>query len=122
MATTRTTFISFLRNEKLYGSKKEAKEGLKNAAIKNCTGGSMILARYFDNTDNDIKTLLGIIYSKGSIKSISIFESDDILLDNDNIYDDINQDNLYYGNIYRKYLYNLSKMALFLASLFIIIG
>lgn len=45
----------------------------------------MILARYFDNTDNDIKTLLGIIYSKGGIKSISIFESDDILLDDDSI-------------------------------------
>ena len=58
--TNKVTQMTFLRNGTLYKSKKGAKDGLKEAVKKNCQDGSMILARYFDKIDNEVKSLIGI--------------------------------------------------------------
>lgn len=110
MALNRIPQLAFLRNKEIYKSKKEAKEGLKNAAKAHSQDGSLILARYTDDTDDEIKTLVGVVYSNDDLKSISIFECDEIIVDgkNDNGSDEINDSP--YGKKYKDYLKELSKL------------
>ena len=110
MALNRIPQMSFLRNREIYNSKKEAKEGLKDAAKIHSQDGSMILARYRDNEDNDIKTLVGVVYSNDDFKTITVFESDEIIIDdpNYNKIDEINDSP--YGKKYKNYLKELSKV------------
>ena len=83
MTLNRITQMAFLRNKEIYNSKKEAKEGLKNAAKA---------------------------HSNNDLKSISIFECDEIIVDgkNDNDSDEINDSP--YGKNYKNYLKELSKV------------
>ena len=86
MALNRIPQMAFLRNKEIYNSKKEAKEGLKNAAKAHSQDGSLILARYTDDIDDEI-----IVDGK-----------------NDNGSDEINDSP--YGKNYKNYLKELSKV------------
>lgn len=88
------TTISFLRNETLFSSRKEAIDGLKRAADSHPQDGMPILARYLDN--GKINTLFGILYCKNDAKFISIFGSNEtISWDKENA--------LFYEDIYKSY-------------------
>ena len=103
------TQMAFLRNGTLYNSKKEAKDGLKEAIKKNCQDGSMILARYFDKTDNEVKSLIGIVYSNCGPTTITIFKSDEVVIDDLKSENTNKTSGLYYGEMYENYLHEHSK-------------
>ena len=103
--------LAFLRNKNLFKSKKEAKEGLTRAAKKYTQDGSLILARYADDVEDEIKTLVGVVYSNNGLRAVTVFESDEIIIDgqSDDKIDEI--DDSPYGKKYKNYLKELSKIS-----------
>ena len=64
--------VRFLRNGSLYANRDAALTGLSRQTLSTEQDGSMILARY--GSGDDVKTLVGIVYAKGSNKSITIVD------------------------------------------------
>ena len=100
-STLRRNSIAFLRNSNLYCSRSEAVSAMKNQ-VKNSSSkdGNIILSRYRDK--KGIKTLAGIIYDDGINKSLSILKVDEVITDFETNCNN-NNNNLYYGNLYRNY-------------------
>ena len=67
----------FLRNKELYNSRKEAVSAMKKQFNSYAPDGSLILGRYKDS--KCIKTILGIIYNDGTMKTLSIFKTNEII-------------------------------------------
>lgn len=88
---------SFLRNKEIYKSHSEAINNLRQQLRSNnsLTDGSMILARY--KHKHDVRTLVGVVYSDGIRKSMSILKLDSIINDADT-----NDNNLHYAELYNK--------------------
>ena len=63
--------MCFLRNRSIYKSRKEAIHNLKSN-INKVEDGGLILARY--KAGRDIKTILGVAYSIGNDKQLTLFE------------------------------------------------
>lgn len=87
---------SFLRNKDIYNTRSEAINNLRQQLRSNnsLTDGSMILARY--RCKRDVRTLVGVVYSDGIRKSMSILKLDGIINDADT-----NDDSLHYAELYK---------------------
>lgn len=72
MANNNVQNVRFLRNGSLYANRAAALTGLSGQTLSTEQDGSMILARY--GSGDDVKTLVGIVYAKGSNKSITIVD------------------------------------------------
>lgn len=103
LVKNKPTMLSFLRNGTLCNSREEAIEGLKKAAKLNDQDGILILARYKEN--KDIKTLLGVLYSKDETKSITVFGSNETI----SLDEEEKKSNLCYEDIYMLY-YDLNEI------------
>lgn len=88
--------IAFLRNEKIYSSRRMAENNLKKIANSKGEDGNLILSRYREKNSSNIKTIFGIVYSDGINKFITIFEGESFCITNANKY--------HYENLYKKNL------------------
>ena len=99
MATVRKNIpqFSFLRNKEIYNTRSEAINNLRQQLRNNrsLTDGSIILARY--RCKYDVRTIVGVVYSDGIRKSMSILKLDSIINDADT-----NDDSLHYAELYKK--------------------
>ena len=98
MATVRNNIqYSFLRNKNIYNTRSEAINNLRQQLRNNrsLTDGSIILARY--RCKYDVRTIVGVVYSDGIRKSMSILKLDSIINDADT-----NDNNLHYAELYNK--------------------
>lgn len=98
MATVRNNIqYSFLRNKDIYNTRSEAINNLRQQlrSNKSLTDGSIILARY--RYKHDVITIVGVVYSDGIRKSMSILKLDSIINDADT-----NDNNLHYAELYNK--------------------
>ena len=89
--------FSFLRNKKIYNTRAEAINGLREHLRNNnsLVDGCMILARY--KYKHDVRTLVGVVYTDETRKSMSILKLDSVISDADT-----NDNNLHYTELYNK--------------------
>lgn len=95
----RITQIAFLRNGTLCTSYESAKNSLHSAMNNVDQDGSVILARYKDIKNNNVKTIIGVVHIDKNTKTLSIFKPDDIIVEKK----DNNENSLHYSEIYRAY-------------------
>lgn len=88
MANNNVQNVRFLRNGSPYTNRATALDGLKGQNLSIEQDGSLILARY--GSGDNVKTLVGVVYAKGSNKSITIIDIEGASADVDALRTEIN--------------------------------